>query len=77
MQVLDLVFDDLRVAETRSIYCAHSLLYNVWMGWVALFKQCLLLHQEDAVVGVAVGHEEVHHVRTACFLQSARQLEEK
>lgn len=72
MQILNLVLDDLRIAEAWPINGAHPLLNDVWVRWVACLEDGPLLDAEDAIVGVAVWHHEVQDIRWSSFFQSAR-----
>ena len=50
VQVLDLVFDDLGIAEAGLIDHVHSLLYDVWVGRISHLEKRLLLDQEYAII---------------------------
>ena len=50
MQVLDLVFDDLGIAEAGLVDQVHSLLYDVWVGRISHLEKRLLLDQEYAII---------------------------
>ena len=74
VDVFDLVFDDLRIAEAGSIDHSHALLDHVWVCRVAHFKQAALLHAEHTIVGVYVGHNEIEEITSAFLLEPLSQL---
>ena len=76
LEIFDLIFDNLRVAEACLVYHAHSLLNDIGMSWIAHLENSLLLDTKDAIVSVQVRHNEVEDVSACTFLQSLRQLEE-
>ena len=63
MQILNLILDDLWVAEASSVYDTHSLLDDIRVRRIAHLKDLFLLDTEDAVVCIEIGYHEVENVR--------------
>ncbi len=75
LEIFDLIFDNLRVAEACLVYHAHSLFNDIGVSWIAHLENGLLLDTKDSIVGVQVRHNEVEDVSACAFLQALCQLE--
>ena len=76
MQILNLILDDLWVAEASPVYDTHALLDDIRVRRIAHLKDLFLLHTEDAVVCIKVGYHEVENVCASAFFEASGQLEQ-